>query len=207
MGLHRILLSMAAVVILAACGNVSRNYRFDPAGSTGLVVGSVSYESSYGRYILTLESITSSRRFDLGFGCKVVPCLQPANDADFSTGETPEQRGGGFVVEVPEGRYRILGWKVEQGGIVSRSKAPVDIELLVERGKASYVGNLHFDADWIDVRLRDRNVRDIPLLRKKYPVLQATELAYTIAPGLEIEQFGGEYQRRLEQVTIFVPVR
>jgi len=206
MGTMRILLSAMVVVLVAACGNVSRNYRFDPGGTNGLVVGSISYESGLGRYFLTAESSETSRKYDFGFGCPVWPCTQPADDAAFSNGEVPEQRGGGFVVAVPEGTYRITGWRVQQGSIASRSEDPVDIEFTVERGKASYLGNLHFDSDWADVRLRDRAGRDLPLLHAKYPVLQSAELAYTIAPGTDLAKIGGGYDRSLSHVIIFMPV-
>ncbi len=206
MSIKRIALWMAAVVLLSGWGNVGRNYRFDPGGSEGLVAGSISYEGGLGRYFLVVESEATSRKHELGFGCAVWPCMQPADDEDFSRGEMPEQRGGGFVVSLPEGTYRLTGWRVRQGSLSSRSKEPVDIEFVVARGKVSYLGNLHFDGDWEDVRLRDRSDRDLPLLQEKFPVLQDAGLAYSIAPGTDLVGIGGMYKRGLENLIIFIPV-
>ena len=38
-----------------------------------------------------------------------------------------------------------------RGAMHSTSSAPIDIRFNVERGKASYIGDLHFDADWENV--------------------------------------------------------
>ncbi|MDH5835029.1 hypothetical protein [Luteimonas kalidii] len=202
----RIVWLAAVAALLAGCGSVSRNYRFDPDGQEGLVVGSVSYESGTGRHLLTIESSATGRKHAVGFGCSMFPCMQPADDKAFSTGQMPAQRGGGYVVALPAGTYRITGWRVDQGSIGSNSEEPVGIEFLVERGKASYLGNLHFDADWENVRLRDRSERDLPLLRAEYPALQAAQLAYTIAPGTDLARIGGGYDRGIKHLVIFVPV-
>jgi hypothetical protein len=197
---------IAFCTLLSSCANVSSDYTFDKNRATGLIVGSISYESGLGRYYLLISDATSSEPIQLGFGCKIVPCLfESINDTDFSANETPKQRGGGFAVEVPAGRYRIVGWRVAQGYINSRSKAPIDLEFVVESGKASYVGNLHFDAGWKNVKLQDKASRDLPLLQKTYAVLQETPFAYTIAPGTEISKIGGAYRKSLEGTLIFVP--
>jgi hypothetical protein len=138
------------------------------------------------------------------FGCPVWPCMGTDNDADFSRGEEPKQRGGGFAVAMPEGDYIIVGWRVEQGQMVSRSTRAIGIPFRVESGKALYLGNLHFDAHWEDVQLRDRAERDLPLLRNRYPALASAPLSSTIAPGISIG-LGGEHARGMEGM--FVPLR
>lgn len=126
------------------------------------------------------------------------------DDADFSRGEAPAQRGGGFAVALPVGDYVISGWRVEQGQMISRSTAAIGIPFRVEAGKAVYLGNVHFDADWADVRLRDRAERDLPLLEARFQALASTPMASTIAPGASVA-LGGEHHRGLEGM--FVPVR
>ncbi len=201
----RILLNLLLAFLLSSCANVSKNFMFDPNKATGLVVGSVSYESGFGKYYIVAKGQESTKLTEFGFGCPVFPCFEPANDSRFSAAENPKQRGGGFAVEVPEGRYRILGWRVRQGQMDSRSQEPINIDFTVERGKVSYLGNLHFDAHWEDVHLRDKASRDLPLLREDYPVLNTASFASTIAPNTDIGKLGGEYKRGIEG-PIFVPI-
>ena len=193
-------------VLLSSCANVRPDYSFEKGKPVGLIVGSVSYESGLGRYHLIVVNKSTSQIFQLSFGCSMFPCIgESANDDEYSKGETPKQRGGGYVVEVPEGLYRIVGWRVQQGYINSRSKAPVELDFIVSPGAASYLGNLHFDAHWEHVTLRDRSPRDLPLLKKSYAVLQTTALAHTIAPNAEVVGIGGEYRRAIEGAPIFIP--
>ena len=137
-------------------------------------------------------------------GGAVGPCMGAESDAYFSRGQEPKQRGGGFAVEMREGNYIIVGWRVEQGQMVSRSTQAIGIPFRVESGKALYLGNLHFDAHWEDIRLRDRAERDLPLLKARFPALAAAPVASTITPGVSIE-LGGEHNRGLEGM--FVPLQ
>lgn len=205
----RRLLRLLPLVTLAACANVSSDFKFDPSKPEGLVIGSISYESGLGRFFLVATSGTTAKPVEFAFGCALVPCLQPSDDPRFSRAEVPAQRGGGFAVVVPEGSYRISSWRVARGYMMSRSAKPIDIEFTVVRGRASYIGNLHFDADWENVTLRDKADRDLPLLRNEYPALQAAGLAFTIAPGTVVSRLGGQYQTDVElpRQPLFVPVR
>lgn len=198
------LLAVAAFLLAACTTNVSRDYRLDPQKAEGLVVGSISYESGIGRFVLEAKGRGASKRYDMQFGCPVWPCMGSDNDADFSRDQAPKQRGGGFAVAMPEGDYIIVGWRVEQGQMVSRSTQAIGIPFRVESGKALYLGNLHFDAHWEDVRLRDRADHDLPLLQARFPALAAAPVSSTITPGVSIE-LGGEHDRGLEGM--FVPLR
>jgi hypothetical protein len=196
---------IAAAAVLSSCANVSSDFAFKRDGTTGLVVGSVSYETGLGKYFLVVQNVETLAFTEFGFGCPIFPCLEPADDEAYSRGELPKQRGGGYAIEVPEGRYRIVGWHVRQGYMSSRSKRPVDIPFTVERGKASYMGNLHFDPDWEAVQLRDKASRDLPILQTRYAAMKVAEFAYMIAPGVDIVGFGGEYQRGIEG-QIYIPM-
>jgi len=205
----RFLFICGLVSLLCACANVSRDFKFKPDGSTGLVVGSISYESGLGKYFLVAQNVETLKIVEFGFGCSIFPCLAPANDTVYSANEVPKQRGGGYAVEVEEGQYRIVGWHVVQGYMNARSKRRTDIRFTVERGKASYLGNLYFDSEWEAVQLRDKSERDLPLLRAEFSALNTAPFAYTIAPSSKVEGFGGEYQRGIEgQIFIpFVPIK
>lgn len=206
--MRRIFCSLLSVALLASCANVPSDFKFDPAKPNGLVIGSISYESGLARFFLVAKSTTTSKTVEFAFGCSMVPCLQPSDEPRFSKGEVPAQRGGGFAIEVPEGTYTISSWRVARGYMISRSDNPIGIEFTVARGKASYIGNLHFDADWENVTLRDKSSRDLPLLREQYPVLQSVELAFTIAPDAVVPRLGGNYQTGIEppSTPIYVPV-
>lgn len=201
----RKLLTLTITFALSACVNVAQDFKFQPDGTTGLAIGSVSYESGLGKYFLVTQNVETQKVYEFGFGCPVFPCLESANDDAYSTNEQPKQRGGGYAVEVPAGRYRIIGWHVVQGYKNSRSFHPADIPFTVQRGEASYLGNLHFDADWEAVQLRDKSTRDLPLLQAKFLLLKSTPMAYTIAPDMRVERLGGEYQSRIEGF-VFIPM-
>jgi hypothetical protein len=200
----RLVSALSLSVLSAACSNIPADYKFDPNKPTGVVIGSVSWESSMGKYAMFAVSDTNPKGVEFSFGCSIFPCT-PTNDSDFSGKEVPKQRGGGFAIEAPEGKYRIVSWHVTRGYISSRSSEPINIEFVVERGKASYIGNLHFDSDWEDVKLRDKASRDIPLLQSKYTVLKSTPMAYTITPGAEVAKLGGSYQTRISY-PLFIPI-
>lgn len=205
MTLLRLLFAVTVSLSTLSCANVPTDFKFDPSKPKGLVIGSITYESGLGKFYLVATSPSSPRPVEFYFGCAVWPCVEPSDDPAFSATEVPKQRGGGFAVEVPEGTYRIVAWRVARGSIHSRSTTPINIEFAVERGKSSYIGNLHFDADWEDVKLRDRAQRDIPLLKGKYPVLNSATTAFTIAPGMEVGKLGGSFQTRVS-TPIFIPI-
>ena len=190
---------------LAACAGTPGDFKFDPANNTGLVVGSISYEGGLGRYVLVAKEKTTGTVVNFSYGCSIVPCVTPSDDERYSKSELPKQRGGGFAVEVPAGEYQVVAWQIVQGVKRSTSTNPIDISLTVEKGKASYIGNLHFDAHWENITLRDRSQRDLPLLQAQFPAIGSTPLAYTLAPGTSIKNLGGNYQSRV-QMPIFVPI-
>jgi|GEM_PF-2771176 len=197
--------AMLLSIAVTACANVPKDFSFDSTKPTGLVVGSVTYESGLGRYHLVVASKDTGRKTLLGFGCAVWPCIQSADDKAFSAEQGTEQRGGGYSVQLPAGTYRIAGWEVARGQMRSRAQVHGDIEFTVEAGRASYLGNLHFDPDWTHVQLRDRADRDLGALRETYAVLRETPLAYRIAEGTVIDDLSGEYVTRLQgPIYIFV---
>lgn len=194
------------VLALASCANISEDFAFDAAKDTGVVIGSISYESGYGRYMLTAKEKSTGKPVSFGFGCTLVPCFTGSDDQRFSKNETPQQRGGGFAVEVPAGEYQITGWLVLQGQKRSFSTMPIDLAVTVAKGKASYIGNLHFDADWENVQLRDKAERDLPILREEYEVLRSAPLAFSIAAGTRIEHLGGDGYQTRYAAPVFIPI-
>lgn len=208
--MHRPLriLSLSLVLWLSACAsNVSSNFKFNPNPTTGLVVGSISYESANAVFTLFARNTTTGDVVKFAAGCDA-PCLFKSADGRFTDAQAPGQRGDGYAVEVPSGDYVITGWHVPRGGLRYNAARSPDIPFKVEAGKVTYLGNLHFDPHWEDVQLRDRSSRDLAALRTTYPVLASTPLAYSIAEGAVIHGVGGGYKTRMTAPTIYyVPVR
>jgi hypothetical protein len=198
-------LLVLSVALMTSCANVSSDYRFDPSKDEGLIVGSITYESALGLYSLVVtgtDPTTSVARPKIDVGYSMYPALGPTYDDALSA------KGGTFAVAVPAGSYKIVAWFAKQGAKVSGPTRRFEIPFTVERGKASYVGNLNFSPDW-EVSLRDRSDRDLPALAAKYSALKTAPLAYTIAQGTDLKNLGGEYQSRIDfsAVPIFVPIK
>jgi len=188
------------MALLTGCANVPADYKFDETKAKGVVIGSVTFESGMGRYYLVVQPVAGGNNIDLGFGCAVWPCIDPAEDEAFP------KRGGPYAVELDEGRYRIVGWRISRGPRKTRSSEKVDIEFDVERNKTTYLGNLHFDPHWEDVQLRDASEIDIPIIKMRYPFVQNSPIRISIAPGTEIHKVGGEYRNIFTMpIYIFVP--
>ena len=195
--MNRLCVALVAA-LLASCANVPSDYKFDPTSNDGLVVGSITYDSSLGLYSLVVISPGSSKLLKMSVGYSQWPPLGPLTD------DALKARGGTYAIAAPAGSYRIVGWEIRQGAKITRSAAPIEVPFTVEKGRASYLGNLHFSEDW-EVSLRDRSSRDLPVLRARYTVLEQAPLQFTIAKDMNIEKLGGEYRSQF-QLPIFIPI-
>jgi hypothetical protein len=201
------ILSMSVLLLLTACAtNVSPNFKFDPNPSTGLVVGSISYESANAAFTLYAKNTLSGKLFKLEGGC-LPPCFFTSGDGRFTDEQPLGQRGYGYAVEVPAGDYLIAGWRASKASVIYHSVRSPDIPFKVEPGKVTYLGNLHFDPHWQDVQLRDRSFRDLAALRVTYPVLVSAPLAVTISDDVVIHRVGGGYTGYMNPPTIYGPAR
>lgn len=198
--MHHFLLLLLALA-LAGCANVPSDYKFSESNDEGLIVGSITYDSSIGLYSLAVVPPAGTKLPRINVGYAMWPPLGPLTD------DALKARGGTFAVAVPAGTYQVVGWQITQGYKITRPTRPVSIPFTVEKGKASYVGNLHFDEDW-KVALRDRSERDWPVLMSRYDSLKAAPLAFTIATGVDIQGLGGDYDSRVVPPgVIFIPIR
>ena len=189
------------VLVLAGCANVPSDYKFTESSDEGLIVGSITYDSSLGLYSLAVVPLAGTKLPRINVGYAMWPPLGPLTD------DALKARGGTFAVAVPAGAYQVVGWQITQGYKITRPSRPVSIPFTVETGKVSYLGNLHFDEDW-KVALRDRSERDLPVLMSRYNSLKTAPLAFTISTGLDIQGLGGDYDSRIVPPgMIFVPIR
>ena len=187
-----------ATLALTSCANISGSYKFDPSNDEGLLVGSITYDTSLGLYWLYVKPSGANPPPKIDVGSSMWPPLSPQFD------DALQAKGGTYAVAVKSGKYTLQSFGVKQGYTTYSSTVPIGIEILVEKGKTTYVGNLHF---WKDdtVSLQDKSGRDIPALKAKYEVLRSAPLAFTIADGTEIKGLGGPFQSRT-QIPIMVPV-
>ena len=191
--------------LLSACAaNVPTDYKVDPQKPLGLVVGSITFESSMGSYRVVVVPVK-----DGPVAPEEVKVLK-AGDAQWTPftrfyDDDLKGKGDTFAVEMPAGNYRIRAWHVVQGAKRSSSTNPIDIPFTVEPGKAIYVGAFNWDSHWVNITLRDQSSRDIPILEKRFPGLKAAPIAMGIAPGTVLEKLGGDYRYRVD-MPIFVPV-
>jgi hypothetical protein len=197
----RILLPLF-VSVLSACaapsGGVSTDYKLHASGIRGLVVGSITYDTSTGSYGVSWYLRNGSARYDVRVGSSIAPAI-----GEYDTGL--QAKGGVFVAEVFAGTYTLRDWTIVQGRTVYSPKEFIDVPFTVEGGKVTYVGNVHFLSN-DSVLLLDRADRDLPVIRARFEAVRSAPLAFSIAPGTKIEQLGGEMDKRFLPSIIFVPV-
>ncbi|RZI56539.1 MAG: hypothetical protein EOP37_23765 [Rubrivivax sp.] len=196
--MKRRLICLALALITTACANIPPSYKFDPSASEGLIIGSITYDSTFGLYALKLTPPPSVTEPKVDVGYSMWPPLSPMYDDQLKA------KGGTFAVSVPAGVYRIRGWKIEQGYRVRESSAPIDLEFTVEAGKAIYLGNLHFSRKQ-EASLRDRSERDLPVLQAKYAVLKTAPLTSSIEAGVDLQDVGGRFRQHWDPVYIRIP--
>jgi hypothetical protein len=189
----RLAIYLSLLLTLASCATTGI-----PEGTPrGLVVGSVTYESSVGVYAFVISNKEGKRVASPGVGSGMwTPFLK-------ETDEELKERGGTINIELPAGEYRIVGWEVRRAQTTYRSTRPYEIPFVVDPGKTTYIGNLHFSQHWDNVALRDRSSRDLPIIAKRVPQLATMPVSYSIASGTNIEKLGHGFVGRSEAPIYF----
>jgi hypothetical protein len=194
----RKLLIYAVLGVVAACSNVPTSQKLDPTKRVGLAVGTITYETSNGKYTLLAGRpwVGLANRLEVG----------QSNWNPLSTPFDKELKayGSTYSVELPEGEYRLIGWQWERGASTRSSTTPFSIPFKIEQGKATYLGNAHFNAAW-ELSLQDRAQRDLPLLQTRFAALATTPIAFAIAEGTDIQKIGDTYVDRQKAPT-FNPI-
>ena len=182
------LLLVPFVITLSACAS---NEPAATATTTvpGLVVGSITHETSNGIYRIGIIGKPGQRIRAPSVGGGMLSFSKQMDD-------DLKEKGGNFDLELPPGEYRIVAWSIRRGTTDTQSAQPFEIPFLVESGKISYLGNLHFDQHWENVSLRDRALRDMPIIIKRVPKLATLEVAYTIRKDANLERLGNGYKSR-----------
>ena len=183
---------------LAACANVSSNYKLDPNGK-GLLIGSLTTDLGQSLYALELVSQDTGKPVAGPMtGSAMSPAIPPMRDADLG------KDGGLFAVDLAPGRYAFRGWKVRRGYKDYGPTVPFEVPFVIESGKATYLGNVHWPGNW-RITLSDQAERDLPLLKRRYATLVEAPLAFAIEPGASIVGLGGTASISM-QIPVILPI-
>jgi hypothetical protein len=177
-------LLLLAALAVASCASVP-----DSPDASGRLIGTITYESSLGEYRIGLTSDRLERPALVRIGHLWHPFVR-MYDADL------KMRGAPFSVNLPAGDYRIAYWEVAQGQARTTSRTPIGIPVRVEKGRATYLGNLHFSSDW-EASLREETARDLPILRARFPELAGMPIMSSIDAGTKRERVGGSCEGSL----------
>jgi hypothetical protein len=206
------LVAAAATALVACSTNISPDFKLPASPTSGLIVGSITYTGVIGARQILIQNTTTGKftRLEVGQAQTLNPFARPDVDVDLN------EVGGTFATELATGSYVIGPWYIRQGpGLVS-SATPIGIPFVVESGKTIYLGNFHFvqtsrfglGTGSAEVTLEEKAARDLPVLKKRYPVLETTPLTSTIGPNTKIVGVGGVSSRRFTDLgPIFVPVK
>ena len=183
---------------LAGCANVSNDYQLKSSGD-GLLIGSITTDLGIGHYSLELVSLDTGKPVaGPRTGSSMYPAIPPMRDADLGLD------GSLFAVELAPGRYAMRHWNVRTGYTDRGSSVPFEVPFVIEGGKASYLGNVHWPKNW-RITLSDRAERDLPLLKRRYATLAQAPLAFAIEPGTNIVGLGGNATKST-QVPVILPI-
>jgi hypothetical protein len=210
----RFFLSALISLLLFGCAapNVDQTFDISKATTSGVVVGSITYEGAYGAYILHIQSKETSTKYRLqhGSGQTLNPMLAFRGEAAAAKlGKT----GSVFAVELPTGSYTLTGWQISVGAANVWSTAPTGIEFKVEPKSSIYIGNFDFKVTDTFMRnpskavvtLSDLRARDLDLFSETFPKLAAVPVTQAITENLSVTAVGGGSAGRIT-IPIFIPI-
>ena len=193
-------------------GAVSTDFRFSPNADTGVAVGSITYDATSGIFSLVAVPRQAEGSFSMEVGQSWAPAWYSPLDKDLGS------NGGTFVRELPAGDYVLRAWSIRNDFRLIFS-VPFVIPFSVAKGSVTYLGNLHVrntatvgpvDATGrgrthsADAFLLDEAVRDLPVLRSRYPGLAQAPVAVRVREGLRVNFLGSE-KAPLTERDIYVP--
>ncbi|WP_034351404.1 hypothetical protein [Herbaspirillum sp. GW103] len=206
------------VLLLTACAasNVDRDFSLENNPDQGIVIASVSFDRAGSR--------NSQAMFYLDEGIPGAPV--PARRLEALPEHATIRMGSQFkdsygqvlAISLPAGRHTISSWRLVRSAAYSLSpseKMP-PLEFHVAAGKVQYIGNLHLNLvegkNMLGLRMvadaspeiRDRQDRDLPIIKKKYPQF-ADRMEIRLLPLGTWE--GGRTTIRDIQPVVIVPVK
>lgn len=192
------LLLIAIALSGCATKSVDTSFAFTPETETGLIVGSASadkkdeswYDGLVKFYYIKTDEVGKLGTKNAGFIYALPPTLPLGTPGD---SEFSDSDGSVFAIAVEPGEYILHRWEIEVGAYaIIYPVDPAPLPFTVEKGQATYVGNLHMSfqtarniiglTSIADGRpaISDRSERDIPMLLNRYPNLKREEIEIEI---------------------------
>lgn len=203
---------LACALAGCAVSNIEPSHNLKEARQAGVATGSITYQGSYGAYVLHAVEKTTGKTYRIQHGSS-----QTLNPVLAFKGEDPHpglgRKGSPFAVELPAGNYTLNAWQVSVGPANIFSTGPLGVEFTVAPGQAIYLGNYHFRETsrvarlptGAAVTLMNRSENDLPAIRSSFPALANVELTQTIVAGAKLENLGGSSSSSIT-MPVFVPV-
>jgi hypothetical protein len=192
-------LPILLVSLLAGCAGATVSNSISPQrlSEKGVVIFSVSHDESGGSvtdaiFYLDSENIVNRGVFKSRYG--IADALMPvAAGSDFSN-----RRGHLYIIELDPGSHHFDSWQVECRGVRTYPRqAPPELAFEVQKGQATYIGNLHallkvakvglFGLDEVVDTIptvTDKQSEDIPLAIKKVPALAGMIQVHLLPLGI-----------------------
>ncbi len=166
--------------------NVTREYVLDKDKDVGILVMSINHNTD----TITLRYGNKSNSET---GAIMTSTIYDAMDFR-------QPKGRLVVIELPSGGYEFYQWETYFKNIRYTS-AYISAPFFIEKGKVTYIGNLHIYAELVnpvstyigvksELVFTDKSERDIPLLKKKYPKLDIDNLSKKISQINEVKSKG-----------------
>lgn len=216
--------ALLPVMFLAGCAtpNIDKDFEFSADKDTGLVVGSVTQDdvpnlnASYATFFFE-DSHGDGHMVRSREQVVTRALIQAVNKApeDFS-----DAVGRLFAIELSSGNYKFVRWNMSDGnGHFWPKKDPAPLEFTVERGKVSYIGNLHMKlvtgtniigqtriADVLPV-VSDKSDRDLPVFASRFPRLKADDVRKRVVLNGPWLSDSASYSSSMPPVPAVTPTR
>ncbi|WP_075186116.1 hypothetical protein [Teredinibacter haidensis] len=176
MKLFKVIICYFAIAIMAGCSsnNIKSDYRLEGSSPKGVLMGSVTYSGMLSRYSILYSKIDSTQSGSVGAGSGSMFSIPDSKTSVSGFGA----KGSVFALELEPGKYVFNGWSISSSFSVSK-KESFAVEVLVEAGKAIYLGGFHFDqtksaglvVTGANVFYENQYKRDLPALKKAFPLV------------------------------------
>ncbi len=169
------ILFFVAVVFSGCVSNSIRgDYRLDDNSPKGVLMGSVTYRGMLSRYSISYEGVNSNISGAVGAGSRTIFSVPNSRTKVSGAGGS----GSVFALELDPGRYVFNGWSVSSSISVGEEDS-FNIEVVVEPGKAIYLGSFQFNqtksaglvVSGADVFFTSEYERDLEVLVKAFPLV------------------------------------
>ena len=163
--------------------NVKKTYSLDGTSGAGVLVASLTQSgvpSRYGTHF-SIRGVDNSYKGTIA----IFDVLASADWRCPMFGSSTEDAPCGrlAIVELPQGEYEFYSWGGAEGfGNRVEAEQEFSKRFRITAGKATYVGNVHLSAHRgsFDIKVLDRQKRDLDLLYQRAPTITADQVLIDI---------------------------